>query len=99
MRKPTIDELLENVDSVYELTILAAKEATRIRLKDRDAKEPLQHALERIADGDVKGKYLSQEEMVDYEAKERERREAAAAMRERAIIPVPSAEVLRVKKK
>ena len=36
---------------------------------------------------------------MEYEAKERDRREAAAAMRERAIIPVPSAEALRIKKK
>lgn len=88
MRKPTIDELLEHCDSIYELTILAAKEATRIRLNDRDAVEPLQDALERIATGRVKGKYLTDEEMEEYDARQRERRDAAAAMRERTIIPL-----------
>lgn len=89
MRKPTIDELLEQVGSIYELTMLAAKEATRIRLKDREAKQPLQRALERIAEGKVKGKYLSPDEMEEYEDQERERRETAAAAREKAIIPPP----------
>jgi DNA-directed RNA polymerase omega subunit len=93
MRKPTIDELLEKCDSIYELTMLAAKEATRIRLNDRDATEPLQKALERIASGQVKGKYLSGREMDEYESKQRERREAAAAMRERTIIPLPPREI------
>ncbi len=88
MRKPTIDELLEQVDSLYELTMLAAREATRIRLKNRDVKEPLQLALERIAQGKVKGQYLSADEMDDYERKERENREAAAA-RDKMSFPPP----------
>lgn len=88
MRKPTIDELLEQVDSIYELTMLAAKEATRIRLKDREVKEPLQIALERIAKGKVRGSFLTAEELEEYERKEQERREAAA-LRERMIIPPP----------
>jgi len=89
MRKPTIDELLDQVGSIYELTMLAAKEATRLRLRDRETEQPLQNALDRIAEGKVKGKYLGPEEMEEYEEKERERREAAAAMRERTIIPPP----------
>ena len=88
MRKPTIDELLDQVDSIYELTMLAAKEATRIRLKDRDIKEPLQLALERIAEGKVKGSFLSPDEMGEYQRKEQERREAAA-IRDRMVIPPP----------
>jgi DNA-directed RNA polymerase omega subunit len=89
MRKPTIDELLNQVDSIYELTMLAAKEARRIRLNNRDAKEPLQSALERIAEGKVKGKFLSADELCDYESDERQRREAAAAMREKNFVQVP----------
>ncbi len=89
MRKPTIDELLEQVDSIYELTMLAAKEATRIRLKDRDTREPLQIALDRIAQGKVKGSFLTPDEMDEYEMKERERREAAAAMRDKLVVPPP----------
>ncbi len=92
MRKPTIDELLKHCNSVYELTILAAKEATRIRLNDSEAVEPLQNALERIATGRVKGKYLTDDEMEEYDARQRERREAAAAMRERTIIPLAQEE-------
>jgi len=86
MRKPTIDELLEQVGSVYELTMLAAREATRIRLKDRDAKEPLQQALERIAAGKVKGKYLNSKELEVYQREEREKRDAAA-IRDRMSVP------------
>jgi DNA-directed RNA polymerase omega subunit len=89
MRKPTIDELLKNVDSIYELTMLAAKEARRIRMKDHDAKQPLQRALERIADGKVKGRFLSHEEMEKYEIDEHQKREAAQAMRERSFVPPP----------
>lgn len=91
MRKPTIDELLEQVDSIYELTMLAAKEATRIRLKDREIREPLQLALDRIAKGKVKGSFLTAEELEEYELKEHERREAAA-MRDRMVIPPPPGE-------
>ena len=69
MRKPTIDELLEQVGGIYELTMLAAKEARRIRLKDRDAVQPLQQALERIAQGKVKGRFLSLDELDDYEVR------------------------------
>ena len=86
MRKPTIDELLDQVGSIYELTMLAAREATRIRLKDRDAKEPLQKALERIADGKVKGKYLTAKELEVYQREEREKRDAAA-IRDRMAAP------------
>ncbi len=89
MRKPTIDELLEKVGSIYELTMLAAKEATRIRLADRDAKEPLQKALERIADGKVRGQYLTPEEMDEYQRQERERRDSVAT-RDKLVIPPPS---------
>jgi DNA-directed RNA polymerase omega subunit len=89
MRKPTIDELLDQVDSIYELTMLAAKEARRIRLKDRDIKQPLQVALERIADGKVKGRFLNQKEMDEYESSERQKREAAAAMKEKSFSQVP----------
>jgi len=88
MRKPTIDELLEQVGSIYELTMLAAKEATRIRLKDRDIKEPLQIALERIAEGKVKGSFLSPDEMEEYKRGEQDRRDAAA-VRDRMIVPPP----------
>jgi DNA-directed RNA polymerase omega subunit len=91
MRKPTIDELLDRVDSIYELTMLAAKEATKIRLNNRDADQPLQNALERIAEGKVKGRYLSPGEMDKYEMKEREKRDAQSAARER-IIPPPKIE-------
>ena len=89
MRKPTIDELLEQVDSIYELAMLAAKEARRLRLKDRDAVEPLQKALERIAQGKVKGRFLSHEEMESYEIDERQKRDAAQAMREKTFAPPP----------
>jgi DNA-directed RNA polymerase omega subunit len=89
MRKPTIDDLLKQVDSIYELTMLAAREAKRIRLKDKDAKEPLQKALERIAEGKVRGQYLSPKEMAEYEKNEKERRETAA-MRDRHVIPPSS---------
>jgi DNA-directed RNA polymerase omega subunit len=89
MRKPTIDELLDQVDSIYELAMLAAKEARRIRLKDRDAKEPLQKALERIAEGKVKGRFLNQREMDEYENDERQRRESAQAMREKNYVQAP----------
>lgn len=85
MRTPTIDELLDRVGSIYELTMLAAREARRIRIKDRDVKEPLQLALERIADGKVKGQYLTPDEMEDYIEKENERREASAVVRERVL--------------
>jgi len=90
MKKPTIDELLEQVGSIYELTMLAAREATRLRLKDRDEEQPLQKALERIAEGKVKGLYLTPDEMDEYERSERERREAVAT-RERLVIPPPIA--------
>lgn len=89
MRKPTIDELLEKVDSIFELTMLAAKEATRIKLKDREEKEPLQRALERIAEGKVTGHYLEEDEIEEYEAKQRERKEIAAQLRERTFSPIP----------
>jgi DNA-directed RNA polymerase omega subunit len=89
MRKPTIDELLDQVGSIYELTMLAAKEARRIRLKDRDAVQPLQQALERIAQGKVKGRFLSQDEMADYEVQERQKREAAQLMRDKTMIQPP----------
>ena len=89
MRKPTIDELMEKVDSIYELAMLAAREATRIRLKDRDAVQPLQQALEGIASGKVKGKYLTSSEMVEYERQEHDKREAAA-MRDRMPVPPPA---------
>jgi len=89
MRKPTIDELLDQVDGIYELTMLAAKEARRIRLKDRDTKQPLQKALERIAEGKVKGRFLSQKELDEYENDERQKREAAAAMREKTYSQTP----------
>jgi DNA-directed RNA polymerase omega subunit len=89
MRKPTIDELLEQVDSVYELAILAAKEAKRIRLKDRDTVQPLQKALERIAEGKVKGRFLNDKEMDAYENSERQKREAAQAMREKTYTQTP----------
>ncbi len=89
MRKPTIDDLLEKVDSIYELTMLAAREAKRIRLKDKEAREPLQKALERIADGKVRGQYLTPQEMAEYEKNEKDRREALA-MRDRLVIPPPS---------
>jgi DNA-directed RNA polymerase omega subunit len=92
MRKPTIDELLKQVDSIYELTMLAAKEARRLRLKDRDVKEPLQKALERIAQGKVKGRFLSQKEMEEYEVDERQKREAAQAMREKTFVQPPPME-------
>mgnify|MGYP005622553401 CR=1 FL=1 len=72
--------------------MLAAKEATRIRLSDREAAQPLQEALERIADGKVKGKYLTDREMIEYDDKQRELREVAAARRERTIIPLPQLE-------
>lgn len=87
MRTPTIDELLDQVGSIYELTMLAAREARRIRTKDRDAKEPLQEALERIAAGKVKGTYLTHEEMEKYLEKENEQREAAVAAREKMLSP------------
>lgn len=85
MRTPTIDELLEKVGSIYELTMLAAKEARRIRILDRDAKEPLQTALEHIADGKVKGEFLTNEEMEEFLEKESERTEAAHAMRDKIL--------------
>ena len=84
MRSPTIDELLAKVGSIYELTMLAAKEARRIRIKNKDVKEPLQIALERIAQGKVKGQYLTAQELEDYKRKENERHEAAAAAREKS---------------
>jgi DNA-directed RNA polymerase omega subunit len=95
MRKPTIDELLDQVGSIYELTMLAAKEARRIRIKDHDAKQPLQQALERIAQGKVKGRFLSQDEMDDYEVQERQRREAAQIMRDKTMIQPPGSELER----
>jgi len=90
MRKPTIDELLEQVGSIYELTMLAAKEATRLRVKDRETPEALQKALERIAEGKVKGEFLSAKEMVKYEEKERTRRDSETAMRQKSqLLPPP----------
>ena len=86
MRKPTIDELMEKVDSIYELAMLAAREATRLRLKDRDTEQPLQLALERIAEGKVTGKYLTSAEMDVYERQERDKRDAQS-MRERNPLP------------
>jgi len=91
MRKPTIDELLNQVGSIYELTMLAAREATRIRLKDSEGEEPLQKALERIAEGKVRGKYLTADELEEYQRQEREKREAAV-MRDRLSAP-PSEQV------
>lgn len=85
MRKPTIDELLEKVGSIYELTMLVAKEARRIRILDRDAKEPIQKALEHIADGKVKGEFLTSEEMEEFLRKEQETTEAANAMRDKIL--------------
>ena len=88
MRKPTIDELLNQVDSIFELTMLAAKEATRIRLKDREIKQPLQLALDRIAEGKVRGSFLDPDGLEEYNRNEQERREAAA-IRDRMVIPPP----------
>ena len=90
MRKPTIDELLEHVDSIYELTTLAAKEATRLRVKDRETPEALQKALERIAEGKVKGEFLTAEELEEYEEQERLRRDTEAALRQKSqLMPPP----------
>jgi DNA-directed RNA polymerase omega subunit len=83
MRKPTIDELLDQVGGIYELTMLAAREARRIRLKDKEAIQPLQTALDRIAQGKVKGKFLSEEELARYDAEERSKRELAQVLREK----------------
>jgi DNA-directed RNA polymerase omega subunit len=85
MRTPTIDELLDKVGSIYELAMLAAREARRISIKDRDEKEPLQRALERIAEGKVRGQYLAPDQMEKYLEKESERREAASVVRERVL--------------
>jgi len=90
MRKPTIDELLDRVGSIYELTMLAAKEAKRIRQKDRETREPLQQALERISTGKVEGRYLSPKELEEFEEKERERREAAQAIRDKMALKPPT---------
>lgn len=90
MRKPTIDELLKNVDNIYELTMLAAKEATRLRIKDRDTPEALQKALERIAEGKVRGQYLTEDEMEEYEHSEREKKETEDALRQKSqMLPPP----------
>jgi len=89
MRNPTIDELLDRVGSIYELTMLAAKEATRIRMKDRDTEEPLQKALERISDGKVRGKFLSNDEMRSFEREEKDRKEVQSSIREKNVLPPP----------
>jgi DNA-directed RNA polymerase omega subunit len=92
MRKPTIDELLEQVDSIYELTMLAAKEATRLRIKDRETPEALQKALERISEGKVKGEFLSRKDLDKYEEEERMRRETEAIARQKSqLMPPPPA--------
>ena len=59
MLEPSIDKLLDQVDSKYSLVVLEAKRAHELRDKERPTKEfkavkrTLQ-ALEEIADGTVK---------------------------------------------
>ena len=61
MRKPTIDELLRHEESLYTLTMLAAKRARQLKILDRDTKLPLQAALDEIASGKVEAKFLERD--------------------------------------
>lgn len=61
MRKPTIDKLLEQEGSIYTLTMLAAKRARQLKILDRDAKLPLQAALDEVARGQVHATFLEGE--------------------------------------
>jgi len=61
MRKPTIDELLDNEGSIYTLAMLAARRARQMKILDKEIKVPLQKALEEIATGKVHAKFLKME--------------------------------------
>lgn len=61
MRKPTIDELLDQEGSIYTLAMLAAKRARQMKILDKEIKIPLQKALEEIAEGKVNAKFLKVE--------------------------------------
>jgi DNA-directed RNA polymerase omega subunit len=61
MRKPTIDELLDHEDSIYTLTMLAAKRARQLKILDNETKLPLQVALDEIAAGKVHAELLGGE--------------------------------------
>jgi DNA-directed RNA polymerase omega subunit len=57
MRKPTIDELLDHEESIYTLTMLAAKRARQLKILDRESKLPLQVALNEVAHGRVHAEF------------------------------------------
>jgi len=61
MRKPTIDELLAQEGSIFTLTMLAAKRARQLKILDGDAKLPLQEALEEVATGKLRARFLDSE--------------------------------------
>ena len=61
MRKPTIDELLRQENSIFTLTVLVAKRARQLRILDRDIKLPLQEALEEVSHGNLHAKFLDSE--------------------------------------
>ena len=71
MLEPSIDKLLDQVDSKYSLVVLEAKRAHELRDKERPTKEfksvkrTLQ-ALEEIADGTV-GTFASENEGTTYQ--------------------------------
>lgn len=57
MNQPTIDELLQKVDSRYTLVVLAAKRAraiTEIMHSERDGAKPVTIALREIVDDKIK---------------------------------------------
>jgi DNA-directed RNA polymerase omega subunit len=53
MDRPSIDDLLNKVPSIYELAMMAARRAVEIKRKDRTTVQPLQKALEEISKGEV----------------------------------------------
>jgi len=57
MDKPSIDDLLNKVPSIYELAMMAAKRAVEIKRKDRASVQPLQKALEEISKGEVESSW------------------------------------------
>lgn len=52
--KPSIDELLEKVDSKYSLVVVASKRARELMGREEEHANPVSTALKDLASGDVR---------------------------------------------
>lgn len=53
MNKPAIDDLLANIPSYYEMTVASALRARQIKEVNKEHPQPLQTALEEVAEGKI----------------------------------------------